>query len=147
MPNLVHNNRLHFDYDIVATYQAGIVLSGAEVKSCKLGQVSLQGAYIVIQQNRAWLKNMRISPYQINNQPGYDPIRLRPLLMHKSELRALRLQLEQPGLTVLPESLYTKGGFVKVAVALVRGRKKFDKRALIKKRDVNKRIAQAMRRS
>ncbi|MBI2416093.1 MAG: SsrA-binding protein SmpB [Candidatus Kerfeldbacteria bacterium] len=147
MPTLVHNQRLKFDYEILENFTAGIVLTGAEVKSCKRKQVSLQGAYIIIEGGAAWLKNARVSPYQANNQRHYDPLRLRKLLLRRVELASLTGKLQQAGLTLLPESLYTQGGLVKVKLVLVRGRKKVDKRALIKKRDVDRRIAQALRRA
>lgn len=145
MSTLAYNKRLRFDYAVLEDYEAGIVLTGAETKSCKLGKVSLAGAYVIIEDNELWLKNAQIFPYQINNQRGYDPMRLRKLLIKKTTIAQFIGKLKTNGLTLLVESLYTTRGFVKVKVVLGRGKKKADKRSAIKKRDVDRDIARAMR--
>lgn len=145
MSTLVYNKRLRFDYSILEDYEAGIVLTGAEAKACKLGKVSLAGAYVVLEGGELWLKNAQIYPYQINNQRGYDPMRQRKLLVKRATIEQLVGKLQTAGLTLLVESLYTTRGFVKAKVVLGRGKKKADKRAAIKKRDVDRDIARAMR--
>lgn len=145
MPTLAFNKRLRYDYSVIEEYEAGIVLTGAEVKACKLGHVQLIGCYVVYEDNEFWLTNAMISPYQMNNQRMYDPLRRRKLLMKRSEITTLLGKRQQQGLTLLVESLYTTRGLIKVKVVLARGKKKFDKRESIKKRDVDRNLARAMR--
>lgn len=145
MPTLVKNKRVRFDYTVIDDYEAGIVLTGAEVKSCKLGQVSLEGAYVSIEKTQLWLKNMRITPYQMGNQRDYDPMRNRKLLLHNKEIDKLIGKMKRAGLTLLPESLYTTRGFVKAKLVLAKGKKKADKRATIKKREADRSIGRALR--
>ena len=145
MATLAYNKRLRHDYTVQEEYEAGIVLTGAEVKACKLHHVSLAGAYVSERAGGLWLKNLHISPYQVKNQPGYDPLRSRKILLRKVEINHLLGTIKTVGLTLLPESLYTTRGLVKVKLVVGRGKKKYDKRAAIKKRDVDRRIAQALR--
>lgn len=145
MSTLAINKRVRFDYSIVEDFEAGLVLTGAEAKSCKRGSVSLKGAYVSYIDGELWLKEAQISPYQVNNQRGYNQFRPRKLLMHKKAINELMGKMKQPGLTLLAESLYTTRGFVKVKLVLARGKKQYDKRASIKSRDVNRDMARAMR--
>lgn len=146
MPTLARNKHIRSDYDILEEYEAGIQLFGAEVKSCKLGHVQLQGAYVAVERGELWLKRAQISPYQPKNQPGYDPMRPRKVLVHRPELDRIIGKVHERGLTVLPESLYTTRRLIKIKLVLARGKKKYDKRAAIKKRDVERQIALALRR-
>lgn len=146
MPTIAQNKRAGFDYSIQDEFEAGIVLSGAEVKSCKLGHVQLTGAYASIEDGELWLKQARISPYQTNNQRDYNPDRPRKLLMKKEELIKLHEKTKQEGLTLIVKSLYTTRGLVKVKLALGRGKKKRDKRSDIKRRELDIKIGRAMRR-
>jgi len=145
MPTLAVNKHLRSDYSILEEIEAGLVLSGSEVKSCKLGHVSLQGAYVAYENDELWLKKAQISPYQLKNQPGYDPLGQRKVLVKKEELLRLMGKLKEAGLTLLPESLYTTRRLIKVKLVLAKGKKKYDKRADLKKRDVNRQIARALR--
>lgn len=139
------NKRAGFDYEILETYEAGIQLSGQEVKSVKTGHVNLQGAFVVIKDNEASLLNAHIPPYQPMNVPeSYDPDRSRKLLLRREELRQLIGRISQKGLTLLPLKVYTKKGLIKVEIGLARHRKQRDKRELIKKREAGREMQQAI---
>lgn len=145
MPTLAVTKHLRSDYNVLEDFEAGLVLTGAETKACKLGHVKLQGSYVSFEGGKLWLKKAHISPYQMANQAGYDPIRSRQVLLHHKQLTYLIGKLQEPGLTLLPENMYTTRRLVKLKLVLARGKKKYDKRADIKKRDVNRQIARALR--
>ena len=147
MKVLVKNKKAFLDYEIKEKLEAGIVLTGQEVKSAKKGQISLKGAYISIQPNgETFLLNAYISPYQPANTPStYCPDRPRKLLLNKKEIIGLIGKTKQEGLTLTPLKLYTRKGKIKVEIALTRGRKKFDKREKLKKREIDKKIRQALK--
>lgn len=137
--DLAINRQARFDYQILEKYEAGLALSGPEVKSVKGGQISLKGAYVTFHKGNAYLLNAHIAPYkQAGNSPNYDPTRSRQLLLHKKELRYLQGKLEEKGLTIVPLRVYTRGYLVKVEIALAKGKKQFDKRESIKKRDTER---------
>lgn len=140
------NRHARSSYEFLDHYEAGLVLTGAEVKAAKKGHVSLKGAYVTHENSELWLKNAHISPYQRANQPGYEPERPRKLLMRRKEIDSLMGKLSQEGLTMIPEKVYSKSGLIKVELVLARGLKKHDKRERIKKRDVSRDIARALRR-
>lgn len=141
MPILALNKRATFDYEILETFEAGLVLSGAEVKAVRDGQVSLKAAYITLSKGEPWLINAHISPYKkAGKMPGYEPTKTRKLLLKKSEINRLINQKNQGGLTIIPLKLYTKHHRIKLEIGLGRGRKKFDKREVIKKRDINREV-------
>lgn len=146
MPTLAQNKDARFSYHILEQIEAGIVLSGPEVKAAKRGDVNMQGSYATIRGNGLWLVSCHIGPYKpaADNNPS-DPRQDRKLLVKKRELDSLIGKLKSEGLTLLPLSFYTKSGLVKVALGLGRGKKKFDKRAAIKKRDSDRRIRQSLR--
>lgn len=138
-----------FNYEIIETYQAGIVLSGPEVKSTKGKQISLKGSYVSIDKNaEAWLVNAHISHYKPAKavQEKYDPDQNRKLLLRRQELTALVGKSKQKGLTIIPVCVYTVRGLIKVDIALARGRTKIDKRESIKKREVSRQIRQTLKR-
>lgn len=147
MPTLATNKRATFDYEILKTYEAGLVLAGYEVKAIKLGHLSLKGSYVVINGNEAFLLNANITPYQPKNMPlDYDRTRSRKLLLHKSEIRSLIGESKEKGLTLIPIRVYTtKTEKIKLAFALARGKKQFDKRAKIAERESKRRIQRALR--
>ncbi|MFA6098164.1 MAG: SsrA-binding protein SmpB [Patescibacteria group bacterium] len=146
MPTIIKNKKALHDYEVLDKYEAGIVLSGAEVKSAKAGQINLNGSYIAIKDNRLILTNCHISPYKsASTRKKYDPNRNRTLLLHKKEISSLIGTLKAKGLTVLPISVYTKGSLIKFEVAVCRGRKKFDKREVLKKRESDRRINRLLR--
>jgi SsrA-binding protein len=148
MPVLALNKRAKFDYEILETFEAGLVLSGQEVKSVRQGAASLQGAYVAInQKNEASLINANIPLYKMaGQQPNYDPTRSRKLLLHRQEINYLAKKLQQPGLTIVPISLYTKGRKIKLELGLARGKKLFDKRKSIKEREEKRRIKAVLKR-
>lgn len=147
MPTLAVNRKARFDYHILETYEAGLSLLGHEVKAAKQGKLSLKGAYVIIRQEEAWLLNAHIAPYQPKNTPeSYEPARTRRLLLHKKEIKSLIGRTKERGLTLVPLRAYTKQGKVKLAVGLARGKKNFDKREAIKKRESQKKIARALKR-
>ncbi len=139
MPSLARNKRARFDFDIKETLEAGLVLTGQEVKSIKTGHAKLLGAFVQIRKNEAWLKNMFVEPYtHAGDMSDYDPYQNRKLLLHKRELKKLKEKQDAQGLTIVPISLYTKAGNIKVEIGLGRGKKQFEKRASIKKRDLDR---------
>lgn len=141
----IRNKKAFFNYDILEKYEAGIELFGFEVKSIKKGQGSLEGARVIVRGNEAWLVGVTIPPYQAGNTPAsYDPTRTRRLLLTHKEIKELIGKAEQKGLTLVPLSLYNKGRRIKVSIALARGRKKYDKREVLKKRDAERDIRRTM---
>jgi SsrA-binding protein len=143
--SLISNKKAYFDYEILQKYEAGIELLGFEVKSLKVGQGSLLGAYVAVRGNEAYVLNMQIPPYQPANTPtNYDPLRTRRLLLTKKEISELSVEEGQKGLTIVPLSVYNKGRKLKVEIAVVRGKKKYDKRQAIKKRDSDREIQRSL---
>ena len=141
MPALIKNKKARLRYAVEKTYEAGIELFGFEVKSLKNQQGSLDGAYAVIRGGEAYVLNMHIPPYQPANTPeSYDPYRTRRLLLTRQEIDSLAGYEKQSGLTLVPLSVYTKGQRLKLEIAVARGKKKYDKREAIKKRDVERDI-------
>jgi SsrA-binding protein len=133
------NRKFHREYQALEKYEAGIVLSGAEVKSVREGRLQLEDAYVRILGSEAYLINANIPIYQYARSSNYDPKRSRKLLFHKKELLRLKVKIAQGGgLTLAPVSCYNKGGLIKVEVALVKGRKNIEKRKLEKKRDIER---------
>jgi len=152
MKTFAFNKRARFDYEILETFEAGIALKGFEVKAIRANNVSLKGAYVVIQNTgarktpEAWIINMHIAEYKMASIPEkYEPTRSRKLLLHKREITRLLGKQREKGLTLVPISLYTKGGKIKLEFGLGRGKKRLDKRESIKERESNRRIQRAMR--
>jgi SsrA-binding protein len=141
MKVLAENRRARYDYEILEKFEAGVVLAGYEVKSIKLGRVSLGGSYVVFKDEEPFLLNANIPPYQPKNTPkDYDPTRLRKLLLNKDEIKYLIGKSQQKGLTLVPLRMYTKGGKIKLAVGVARGMKKASKKEILKKRDIDREI-------
>jgi SsrA-binding protein len=138
MSTLIHNRKVHFTYEILERFEAGIELSGQEVKSLRAGQGSLEGSYIIIRGGEAYIINMNIPPYQANNIEDYDPLQTRKLLLTRNEIATLAGLGK--GLTMVPITVYNKGHKIKVEIATVRGKKQFDKRESIKKRDTERQL-------
>lgn len=136
---LAENRRARFDYDILETYEAGLELSGQEVKSAKAGKMQISGSYALIREGEVWLINSVIPAYQPKNAPrDFNPERNRRLLLRKDEIKALTGRLHEKGLSLLPLRVYPKRGFLKVELGLGRSRKKSDKRELLKKRTMER---------
>lgn len=139
------NKKARHDYFIEETIEAGIELVGTEVKSLRQGGVNLKDSYITIDNGEAIVKGMHISPYEKGNIFNKDPLRHRKLLMHKKEINRLFGLVKQQGFSIIPLSLYFKGSRVKVSVALVRGKKNYDRREDIAKRDAKRNIDRALK--
>jgi SsrA-binding protein len=122
------NRAAYHDYQILETYEAGIQLTGTEVKSARAGRVNLKDAYAVVRAGEAWLLNAHISPYTHGNRQNHEPTRTRRLLLHKREIERLRSRVEEKGLTLVPTKFYFKHGFIKCELAVARGKKLYDKR-------------------
>ncbi len=132
-----NNPKANFDYEILETLEAGMVLKGYEVKSIKTGKVSIKGSYVKILNGEPFLVGATISPYQVKNTPeDYDPQTSRKLLLSKKQISVLVGTSQAHGLTLVPLKLYNKKGFVKLLIGIARGKKKYDKRETIKKKDV-----------
>ncbi len=146
MPELAFNRKALFDYEILEKFEAGLVLTGHEVKSAKKGHLTLQGSYVVIRGEEAWLLNASIASFQPKNAPSdYEPLRTRKLLLHKHEIKSLIGQTKQKGLTLVSLRVYTKKAKVKLEFALARGKHKADKREKIIKRETKRDIDRALR--
>lgn len=144
--SLIQNKKVYFDYEILQKMEAGIELLGFEVKSLKAGQGSLLGAHVTVRGGEAFVINMQIPPYQPANTPKeYDPLRNRRLLLTKKEILALSGEESKKGLTIVPLSVYNKGRKVKIEIAVVRGKKKYDKRETIKKRDADRELRRSLK--
>ncbi len=136
----ITNRKAFFNYQLLERFEAGINLYGHEVKSVRLGKADLTGSFIRIIGSEAYLVNAKIFPYQPGQIEGYDESRTRKLLMHKKEIIALKSKTDGANLALVPVSLYLKHGFVKVEIALGKGKKKYEKREAIKKRDIRRHI-------
>lgn len=146
MTPLASNKKANFDYTILQKYEAGIVLSGQEVKSIRSGAARLTGAFVTFHEDTAMLTNAFIPPYKhASHLENYIPDASRRLLLKKREIDYLRGKLQQKGLTIVPLSLYTKGQFIKVEIGLAQGKKTFDKRQTIKKREGKREIARKIK--
>lgn len=143
--DLVSNRKAFHDYEILETFEAGIVLLGTEIKSLRAHGGSLQDAYIIVSHGEVILKNASISPYKYGGVFNHDERRERKLLLHKREIAKLDTLASQKGLTLIPLALYLKDGFVKVKIACARGKKAHDKRAALKEREHKKAIDKAMK--
>ena len=139
------NRKAKFEYFLIETFEAGIALQGSEIKSIRAGQVSLTEAYVQIDGQNAWLMGAHISPYEQANRFNHDPLRPRRLLLHKKEIRHLWDSIRQKGMTIVPTRVYLKEGRAKVEIALARGKKSYDKRETIAKRDRERDSAREMR--
>ena len=141
------NRQARYLYEILETHEAGIELTGTEVKSIRAGRVNLRDGYAFIRDGEAWLSNVHISPYQASGQYfNHEPRRVRKLLLHRQEINKLIGKLEQKGLTLIPLKMYLKGGWVKISLGLGKGKKLHDKRETLKRRQDEREIARAMKR-
>lgn len=146
MKIFVENRKAKFDYEILETYEAGLVLFGHEVKAIKTGHISLNNSFVVVKNNELYLINSFVPPYQPKNTPSdYDPERSRKLLLQKQEIRSLIGKSKAKGLTLLPLRVYTKKNKLKLEFAIGRGKRKIDKREQIKKRDIQREMERNLR--
>lgn len=142
---VARNKKARFDYELSDRYEAGLVLTGTEVKSLRMGKASLSEAYAKISDGEAWLVGCQIQPYPFAYYDNHEPTRQRKLLLHKLEIKRLTAKLAEQGYSLIPTALYFKRGKAKVELALARGKKKHDKRASIKKREQEREMARAIK--
>ena len=142
---LANNRKARRDYEILDTYEAGMVLLGTEVKSLRVGKVNLGDSYARIENEEVFLNNLSISQYEGANRFNHDPERPRKLLLHRWQIRRLIGQTQQKGLTLIPLRLYFKRSIAKVEIALVKGKRQYDKRRDIAKREAERAVDRALR--
>jgi len=147
MGRLADNKRVLHDYAILEKFEAGLVLTGAEVKSAKGGRINLHGSFVIPKMGELWLTGVNIAPYlpAKTTQPSYDPARDRKLLLKFGELSHLFGKIKEKGLTLVPLSVYTRHRLIKVEIGLARGKTKHDKRETLKKRELNREIRSSLR--
>ena len=144
---LISNRKARYEYFILETLEAGIVLSGTEVKSIRMGNANLQDSFAVLRNGEVWVEGMHISPYEQGTTNSHDPKRKRKLLIQKKEIRKLAVKGNEKGLTLVPLSVYFKGPYAKVELGVARGKKTFDKRQAIAERDAKRNLDRIRRRS
>lgn len=142
---IAKNKKASFDYFILSTYEAGIVLFGTEIKSIRQGRVNLKDSYCEFKDGELYIRGMHISPYEQGNIFNRDPMRLKKLLMHKREIMSLFGKTKQDGLTLIPLSLYFIGSHVKVELGLCRGKKNYDKRDTIAKKEASREMEKRLK--
>ncbi len=143
--DLVSNRRATHDYEILETFEAGIVLQGTEIKSIRNHGASLQEAYVKVLNRELWLVGCNITAYTFGNIHNHEAKRERKLLMHKREIERFRKATQEKGLTLIPLALYLKNGKIKVRLAIAKGKKNIDKRADLKEKEAERRMQQAMK--
>lgn len=141
MPTFASHKKARFDYDILETLEAGLVLTGPEVKAVRHGSAKLDGSFVIIRGNQATIVNMHIGPYRYARRENYVPDVTRKLLLNRKEINYLRGKSEEDGLTIVPLSLYTRGARIKMEIGIAKGKKNYDKRRSIKEKE-NKRTLQ-----
>jgi SsrA-binding protein len=140
------NRRAYHDYFIDEKYEAGVMLTGTEIKSVRNGRANLRDGYVRIESGEAWLENVHISPYAQGNVMNQEPLRPRKLLLHRKEISSLIGKVKQKGYTLIPLRMYIRRNHAKVEVGLARGKKQYDKREAIAEREAKREIARAVRR-
>lgn len=146
MKTFAENKKAYFDYEILEKFEAGLVLIGHEVKAIKTGKISIKGAYVILRDEEAYLIGAIIPPYQPKNAPfGYEPERTRKLLLNKQEIKKLIGKSQEKGLTLKPLKIYEKNGKLKLEFGIAKGKKKSDKRELIRKRETEREIRKTLK--
>ena len=135
---VANNRKAKHEYFLLDTFEAGIVLKGSEIKSIRAGQLSLAQAYVSVENGEAWLINAHIAPYDQASRFNHDPLRKRKLLLHRKQIKKLHENVRQKGTTIVPLRVYLKDGIAKIEIALAKGKKHYDKRAEIAKRDAQR---------
>ena len=139
------NRKARHDYEILDTYEAGLVLTGSEIKSIRAGHVNLREAFVQVRGDELWLLNAHIATYDQAGQFGHDPLRPRKLLLHRKEINRIAARVQEKGLTIVPTVLYLTRGLAKVEIALARGKKQYDKRESLRRRDSQRQIERSLR--
>ncbi len=142
---MIQNRRASFDYELLERYEAGVALTGSEIKSLRQGGVTLGEAFARVRGGEVWLEGMHIPPYREASYNNHEPLRSRKLLLKKREIAEIAKGLERQGLTLVPTRLYFKGGWVKLEVALGRGKKRYDKRQAEAKKDAVRQMERALK--
>jgi SsrA-binding protein len=143
---IAKNKKARFNYELGDRYEAGMVLSGTEVKSLRLGKANLTDAYAKVKDGEVWLVSLHIGPYPYAYYDNHEPERPRKLLLHKSEIKKLTGKIQEQGMSLIPLALYFKRGVAKVELALAKGKKRHDKRETIKRRDQQREMERALKR-
>ncbi|HJE86838.1 SsrA-binding protein SmpB [Levilactobacillus brevis] len=143
---LAQNRKARHDYFVTETVEAGLVLTGTEIKSIRERRINLQDGFAQIRNSEAWLMNVHINEYVQGNRFNHDPLRNRKLLLHKKQIHRLGLAAQDKGVTLIPLKVYLKHGFAKVLIGVAHGKREFDKRETIKRREQDRQIARVMKR-
>lgn len=139
------NRKAKHEFFLLENFEAGLILKGSEIKSIRAGQISIKEAYVRVSEREAWLVNSHIASYLPANRLNHPSRRERKLLLHRREIQKMWDQVRQKGVTIVPVKVYLKDGRAKIEIAIAKGKKKYDKRQAIKKRDVEREIRRAMR--
>jgi SsrA-binding protein len=142
---IAQNKKAYHDYFIEDTYEAGIVLQGTEIKSIRAGRVNLRDCFARIEKGEVFMYNVHISPYEQGNRYNHDPLRPRKLLLHRREIDKLMGETKEAGYSLIPTKIYIKDGYAKVEIALAKGKKKYDKREAMKKKEAKREIERAFK--
>jgi SsrA-binding protein len=142
---IANNRRARHEYHVEETFEAGMVLTGTEIKSIRGGRVNLQDAYAKFENGEVWLFNMHVSPYEQGNRNNVDPVRPRKLLLKRGEMHRLFAKLQTSGLTLVPLSIYVRRGFAKLELALARGKKLYDKRQALEEREARREVERELK--
>ena len=143
---VAQNRRARFDYEVLESVEAGLALTGTEIKSVRAGKATIRDAYAQVRDGEMWLQNMHVAPWAGGGPWNHEPLRARRLLLHRVQIDRLSRQVLQKGLTIVPLRLYIKGHHAKVEVALAKGRRQYDKRQAIMRRETEREIGRALRR-
>lgn len=143
---LATNRKAHHDYNIGETMEAGLELTGTEIKSIRAGRITIADGFVQIRNGQAWLDNVNISPFEQGNQFNHEPLRSRRLLLHKQQIRQLEAEVSQKGKTIIPLKVYIKRGFAKVLIGVATGKHNYDKRETLKRRDQERDLQRALKR-
>lgn len=142
---LAQNRQARYEYTILETFEAGMVLKGTEIKSIRGGKINIRDGYVTIHNGEAILQNVHISPFEKGNIFNHDPIRSRKLLLHKKQIQSLAGQSKTQGITIVPLKVYIKDGYAKVLIGVAKGKKKYDKRESLKQKDMKREVERALK--
>ncbi|OJG53896.1 SsrA-binding protein [Enterococcus haemoperoxidus] len=142
---IAQNRKARHDYTVVDTMEAGIVLQGTEIKSIRNGRINLKDGFARIRNGEAYLLNVHISPYEQGNIFNHDPLRTRKLLLHKKQIAKLIAETKNTGITIIPLKVYIRNGYAKVLIGLAKGKKQYDKREDLKRKEINREINRTLK--
>ncbi|HAQ3158117.1 TPA: SsrA-binding protein SmpB [Enterococcus faecium] len=142
---IAQNKKARHDYSIIDTMEAGMVLQGTEIKSIRNSRINLKDGFIRVPNGEAFLHNVHISPYEQGNIFNHDPLRTRKLLLHKKQIVRLENELKNTGITVVPLKVYIRNGYAKVLIGLAKGKKSYDKREDLKRKDIDRQIDRTLK--